>query len=154
MKHQSLSELTQIADVAPEKPAMSKRERLERWAECLERDPERRLRSLDGIEYGPKARRREARESDSPISVAFADPVLREEGLKSDELGDALDFFEMSFGDAHRVLCSCMHGRTMQASDVAQRVRDVVNPGLPLFPIVLGLAGAAAALPMLTHLFR
>ena len=154
MKHQPLSELKQIADVAPEKPVLSRRERLERWAACLEREPQRRLKSLEGIEYGPKARRREVREDNSPLSVAFADPVLREEGLKSDKLGDALDFFEISFGDAHRVLCACMHGRTMQASEVAQRVRGLATPGLPVLPLVLGLASLAAALPPLLQLFR
>ncbi len=81
MKHQSLSELTNIADVVPERPPMSRRERLERWAECLEREPQRRLKSLEGIEYGPVAERRAARADHSPLSVAFADPVLREDGL-------------------------------------------------------------------------
>ena len=154
MKHQSIAELTTIADVQPTKTALSRSDRLERWAECLEREPQRRLRSLDGIEYGTETQRREARENNSPLSVAFADPVLREEGLRGDKLGDALDFFEMSHGEAHRVLCSCMHGRTMESGDVARRVRDIMSPSLRTFQLVLGVAGAAVTLPILVQLLR
>lgn len=154
MKHQSIAELTHIADVQPTKTVMSRCDRLERWAELLEREPARRLRSLDGIEYGAESERREAREANSPLSVAFADPVLREEGLKSDRLGDALDFFEMSQNEAHRVLCSCMHGRTMDAGDVARRVRGIMSPNLSLFPFVLGGIAFAAALPVLVQVLR
>jgi hypothetical protein len=154
MKHQSIAELTHIADVQPTRTAMSRCDRLERWAECLEREPQRPLRSLDGIEYGPESQRREARENNSPLTVAFADPVLREEGLKSDRLGDALDFFDMSQSEAHRVLCSCMHGRTMQAGDVARRVRGIMSPNLSAFSMVLGVAGLAVTLPILVQLLR
>ncbi len=154
MKHQSIAELTTIADVQPTKTVMSRCDRLERWAECLEREPQRQLRSLEGIEYGPEAQRREARENNSPLTVAFADPVLREEGLKSDKLGDALDFFEMSHGEAHRVLCSCMHGRTMQAGEVARRVRSLMSPNLSAFSMVLGVAGLAVTFPILVQLLR
>ncbi len=154
MKHQSIAELTTIADVQPTKTVMSRCDRLERWAECLEREPQRHLRSLEGIEYGPEAQRRAARENNSPLAMAFADPVLREEGLKSDKLGDALDFFEMSQSEAHRALCSCMHGRTMQAGEVARRVRGLMTPSLNVFPLVWGTVGVAAALPILIHLLR
>ena len=154
MKHQSIAELTHIADVQPTKTAMSRCDRLERWAECLEREPSRRLRSLEGIEYGPDWQRRAARENNSPLSIAFADPVLREEGLKSDKLGDALDFFEMSYGEAHRVLCACMHGHVMQAGDVARRVRGIMSPTLSMYPLVLGGIVFAAALPVLVQILR
>ena len=154
MKHQTVAELTHIADVQPTKTVMSRCDRLERWAECLEREPQRRLRSLEGIEYGPEAQRRAARENNSPLSVAFADPVLREEGLKGDKLGDALDFFEMSQNEAHRVLCSCMHGHTMQAGDVALRVRGIMAPTFRTFPLVLGVAGFALMLPTIVQLLR
>jgi hypothetical protein len=154
MKHQSLDQLATVADVAAEQPGMSREERLERWAQCLDAAPKRRLRSLDGIEYGPKARRREVRENDSPLSVAYADPMLRREGLRGDTLGDALDFFEISFGDAHRVLCSCMHGRTMLAGEVAERVRGLTAPRLSAIRWLWAVAGVGAALPFAAQLLR
>ena len=154
MKHQTIAELTTIADVQPTKTVMSRCDRLERWAECLERDPQRPLRSLDGIEYGPEAQRREVRENNSPLSIAFADPVLREEGLKGDKLGDALDFFDMSQNEAHRVLCSCMHGRTMQAGDVARRVRGIMTPNLRGFPLLWGVVAFGVTLPFIAQFIR
>src|SRR5918993_2952229 len=98
MKHQSVAELTNIADVQPTRTALSRCDRLERWAECLERAPRRALRSLDAIEYGSEWQRREAREANSPLSVAFAHPVAREGGLRGDKVGAAHHFFEMSHG--------------------------------------------------------
>ena len=154
MKHQTIAELTHVADVQPTKTVMTRCDRLERWAECLERAPRRRIRSLDGIEYGPRSQRREARENNSPLTLAFADPVLREEGLKSDKLGDALDFFEMSENEAHRVLCSRTHGRTMEAGDVARRVRGLMTPTLNVFPLVWGIIGIGVALPVLAQILR
>jgi hypothetical protein len=154
MKHQTIAELTTIADVQPTRTAMSRCDRLERWAECLEREPQRRLRSLEGIEYGPETQRRAAHETNSPLSVAFADPLLREEGLKGETLGDAIDFFEMSYGEAHRALCSCMHGHHMQAGDVAMRVRGIMAPTFRTFPLVLGVAGFAVMLPTIVQLLR
>ena len=92
MEHKPLVELQTVADltVEPRSP-MSRRERLARWAELLERDPKRRLRPLHEIEYqGPQARRA-VRAENSPLAVAYEDPVLRAEGLGSDMLGDALE---------------------------------------------------------------
>jgi hypothetical protein len=152
MKHTAVSELSAIADVRPTGTGMSRQERLERWAECLERDPDRELRTLHGIEYGPREQRHAARADNSPLTVAFSDPVLREEGLGSDRLGDALSFFDISERDAHRVFCSCMYGAKMQAGDVASRIRRLAGPRATVAPIVLGAAIVAAGIPLLLTL--
>jgi hypothetical protein len=128
---------------------MSRKERLERWAECLERSPDDELRTLHGIEYGPRDQRLAARADNSPLTVAYNDPVLREEGLASDRLGDALGFFDMSERDAHRVFCSCLYGAKMQAGEVAHRVRRLANPRAAVLPLALGAAVVVAAIPML-----
>ena len=57
-------------------------------------------------------------------------------------------------GEAHRVLCSCMHGRTMEAGDVARRVRDIMSPSLRAFPLALGVVGFAVTVPILVQLLR
>ena len=75
---------------------LTRRERLERWAEALERDPGRRLSTLHEIEHKPRDERRALRVENSPLSVAFADPVLRADGLASDKFGDATDYFELA----------------------------------------------------------
>jgi hypothetical protein len=151
MKHVPLSELDTIADVQPVRTRMSREERLERWADCLDRDPQRELGTLEGIEYGPAERRQGARGDNSPLAVAFADPVLREEGLASDKLGDALTFFDMTEGEAHRVFCSCLYGGHMRSGDVARRVRSLIAARSGLSVAAFGLAALVAAIPVLLY---
>ena len=132
MEHRPLSELSTVADVKIPKqaPALSKRERLDRWAELLERDPNHVLITLDEIEWKPKAERLAMRADNSALTVAYSDPVLRSEGLLSDRFGDAVSFFEISEHDAHIVLCSCHGGEAMLAEEAARRVRGIRSPSL------------------------
>ena len=125
MKLKTLEELKQVAEVRPPlaRDRMSKRQRLEHWAEALERAPQRYLRSLFETEYMSPRRRYALREDNSPLTVAFEDPVLRAEGLESDRYGDALNFFELSNGELHDIVCYCHHGPTMAPRAVATRVR-------------------------------
>lgn len=131
MEHRPLSEIGHVADLKPSQvPVLSKRERLDRWAELLEREPDRLLRMLDEIEWKPKAERRIMRADDSALTVAFNDPVLRTAGLLSDRFGDAVNFFQISEHDAHIVLCSCHGGDFMRAEEAARRVRGIRSPSL------------------------
>jgi hypothetical protein len=132
MEHKPLTDLDHVADLTPESRAapLSRRERLERWAELLERQPDRTLRTLEEIEWKPRSERLALRADGSPLSVAFADPVLRSEGLKSDRLGDAMSFFELSEHEAHIVLCSCNGGETISAGETARRLRVIRSPRL------------------------
>jgi len=97
MEYKTIEDLRDVAEVrVAERALMTRREKLERWAELLERDPARRLRSLGEIELKSPAERALMRSPDSPLTVAFDDPVLREQGLASDRLGDGMAFFEIS----------------------------------------------------------
>lgn len=132
MEHKPVSELTAIADLryASARPPLSRRERLERWAELLEQQPDRILSSLEEIEWKPKAEYPSIRADNSPLTVAFADPMLRSEGLNSDRLGDAVTFFGLAEHEAHLILCSCHGGLTIPAGEIARRVRAVRAPRL------------------------
>jgi hypothetical protein len=154
MEHKTFDQLRRVADIhAAERRSLSRRERLERWAEVLEREPSRRLRSLGEIEFKTKDERQVMRADGSPLTVAFQDPVLRAEGLASDRLGDAVAFFELSEGQAHRLLCSCMNGWSMLAGTTARRVRSIANPNVPL-RVAVGLTVAAlAAAPAALYFF-
>ena len=129
MKLKTLEELRQVAEVRSpaERDRMSKQERLERWADVLELAPQRYLRSLYETEYGSRPQRCAMREDNSPLAVAFHDPVLRAEGLQSDRYGDAMKFFELSDDDLHYIVCYCHHGLTMTPRAVALRVRAVAG---------------------------
>ena len=132
MEHKPLSEVRSIADLkhAPPTQLMTRRERLDRWAELLEIDPGACLTTLDEIEHKRSRERRLLRADNSALTVAFSDPVLRAEGLLSDRFGDAVDFFELTDQEAHLVLCSCHCGATMSAGGVARRVRGIRSPAL------------------------
>ena len=152
MEHKTLDEIRNVADILPSwlraRP-LSKCERLERWAEVLERQGGRRLKTLYEIEYLARAERAALRADDSPLSVAFADARLRGEGLAGDTVGEAVAFFGISEMEMHRILCFCHHGETMSADAAAARVRAaavraVWNRPLYLSPMFVG--GIAAAM--------
>src|SRR5215204_2482800 len=132
MKHTPVAEISRVADVhpVPTKSPMSRVERLERWADALERDPDRVLTSIEEMEWKSEAERRAMRADNSALTVAFDDPVLRAERLASDRLGDAIVFFRLSDADAHFALCSCVYGQSMQAGVAARRVRMIAHPGI------------------------
>lgn len=131
MQHQDLDRIRGVKSLDPvfgRTPKMSRAERLNRWADLLDSQAGRPLRALEDVEYVTPAVRRDLRKEDSPLAVAFADPVLRADGLAGDRLGDAMDYFGLSERQAHWLLCDCHYGGRMTASEVAARVRDEARP--------------------------
>ena len=156
MEYKPVEQLRTLADLHVAAPAcLTRRERLERWADVLERDPQARLRSLGEIEFYPRQERPLMRADDSPLTVAYADPVLRAAGLRTDTLGDAMLFFDLSERQAHRLLCSCMNGWSISAERAAGQIRRIANPDLRLRAAAwsLGIAAAAGA-PAILYLLR
>ncbi|MDX8449959.1 hypothetical protein [Mesorhizobium captivum] len=133
MKHQTREELHAVAEIDAACPAMTRSRRLEHWAALLERDPERCLGALPGTEYMRLDVRDKAQCTESPLSIAFADPVLRAQGLKNDTYGEARRFFELSDWQLHAVVCHCHVGATMKAGWVAAQVRAAINEDGKLF---------------------
>lgn len=133
MKHQALEQLQIVAKVDQDYPrqAMSRSERLERWAELLEQDPNRRLSTLLQTEYQPVRARAAMRGDSSPISVAFEDPVLRAAGLENDSYGEAKRFFELTDRQLHEVICYCHFGATVKAATAARHIRAALNGRQP-----------------------
>ncbi|MBM1170008.1 hypothetical protein [Microvirga arabica] len=125
---------------------LTSKARLELWAERLDREPQRCLSTLGEIELASPSERPCMRSDNSPLTVAFEDPVLRAIGLKSDNFGDAVSFFDLTEGDAHYILCSCMNGSTMTAAQAAQRVRSITNRTTELRVLLSCLVGALAVL--------
>lgn len=135
MKHQAIEQLQGVAEVKQDLPrrTLSRKERLERWAELLERDPHRPLSTLHETEYQPARVRAAMRGDGSPISVAFEDPVFRTAGMENDSYGEARRFFELSDEQLHKVICYCHFGATVSASTAARHIRAMLvekQPGL------------------------
>ena len=134
MEYKTVRQLETVAEVTPEGLALSRTQRLERWAELLERDPDRKLNTFFETEYESDERRAGLRRDGSPISVAFADAVLRAAGLENDSYGEAKEFFDVSDWELHRVVCYCHYGVAVSARDAARTVRmiasDTTLPGV------------------------
>jgi hypothetical protein len=152
MEHKTTEQLLQIAELKPA-TVLTRHERLERWAELLERDPAIQLRTLDQIEFQPRAERPSMRADGSPLTVAYNDPLLRAAGLESDRLGDAMRFFELSEYQAHRVVCYCMHGRTVEGRAAASVVRSIAAGWVGgVSPIVVWTVGALPVVGFMGYL--
>ncbi|MDY0885887.1 hypothetical protein ACFPL7_23250 [Dongia soli] len=125
MKHQTLDQLRTVAEISADqaRPALSRHERLERWAQLLERKPYRILATFYQTEYQTRDARGLMRSADSPISVAFEDPVLRAQGLFDDSYDQAKQFFGLTDRQLHDIVCYCHYGATMTAAAAAQYVR-------------------------------
>jgi hypothetical protein len=154
MEHRHVDQLRSVADVDAALPTgmLSRREKLERWAAVLDEEPERQLSSLGEIEFQPVAARGSLRADRSPLAVAFADPVLRSQGLKSDRLGDAMAFFDLSENQTHRLLCSCMNGQSIRAGTAARQIRAIAK-GTRHTLMAVGLLGAALVAPTIYMMF-
>ncbi|MGX5832322.1 hypothetical protein [Mesorhizobium sp. 43Arga] len=133
MKHQTLQELHAIAEIDADYPAMTRSQRLEHWASLLEKDPERTLGALAGTEYMSLDERDKAQCLESPLSVAFADPILRLQGLRSATYGEARRFFELADWQLHAIVCHCHVGASMKAGWAAVRVRAATKDDGRLF---------------------
>ena len=135
MKHQTIEQLQILAEIDQAYPrqTMSRGERLERWAELLERNPDRRLSTLPQTEYQPANARAIMRGHDTPISIAFEDPVLRAAGLENDNYGEAKRFFELTDRQLHEIICYCHFGATVNAATAARHIRAAIagrQPGM------------------------
>ena len=125
MKHQSSEQLRQAAAIVAANPitTMTRGERLSRWADLLEQHGGP-VEALYRIEYLPEEERRAYRGGDNtPLALAYRDPVLLGDGLAGNTLGDAMDYFEMSDDDAHRLLCDCHYMGTLTGQNLAARLR-------------------------------
>ncbi|PRD41978.1 hypothetical protein C5748_19080 [Phyllobacterium phragmitis] len=133
MQHKTLEQMQVIAKANPDiaRPVMTRTERLERWAELLEKEPGRLLATLPGTEYQPVETRETMRSAGSPISVAFEDAVFRAEGMKDDSYGEAKRFFEITDRQMHEIVCYCHYGATVSAATAARHVRGAIDgPGM------------------------
>ena len=145
MKVHRLDEIRETATVYPGEAAapMSRRERLERWAALLERHPGP-VRTLHEIEFAADSERAAMRREESAIAIAYADPVLRLQGLAGDRYEDARRFFDLTASEAHLLLCDCHTGASLSGRGAAARVRAIANNSAERALAFVGVLTAAA----------
>ena len=129
MEHKPLVELQAIADVqsSETQTPLTHGQRLERWIALLQADPGRKLRSLHEIEHLSAACRRECRAENSPLTVAYEDPILRLAGLKQRPCRRLHRVFEMTDKQMHHAFCSCHVGASLTGQEAAERLRHVMR---------------------------
>lgn len=130
MQYQRLDQVRAHAAVAEARPPMTREQRLRRWADVLKRTGSRPLEALRWVEFYAEPERRRLRRDGSPIALAFADPVMRADGLAGDTLGDAQLYFGLSDDDAHQLLCDCHYQGTLTGRTAARRVRGMSHTGV------------------------
>jgi hypothetical protein len=149
MQHRSVERIASEADVLA-LACLSPHGRLERWAEVLERCPAR-LRAIPDVEHGGRREREERRVDHSPLTVAYADPVLRVAGLRGDTIGDAAAFFGLSHAQLHHLVCGCCHhGLTLEPQATAAAVRALTPRAEACTASILSLAVVGALFALLT----
>lgn len=132
MKHERVEELKSRAAIFSSKSEvqrMSRHERIERWATLLEKH-EDRLLPFVRTEYLSSEMRKSLRADNSPLALAFSDPVFRDDGLSNDTLGEGIAYFGLNEQKAHRLLCDCHYSGTMTGKEVASRLRSAAQPSL------------------------
>jgi hypothetical protein len=145
MEHRTSAELEGFAEVIrPQK--LTRKELLERWALALEKRKGARLCTLRETEHKSVKERSALQQENSPLTVAFEDPVLRSAGLTSDRFGEGARFFGLSHWQLHEVVCNCHFGETVAAEVVAARVRRLSGRTGNFTRLAYGYAIAAALL--------
>ncbi len=145
MEHRTSADLKGLAEVIhPQK--LSKKELLERWALALEKRKGARLCTLRETEHKPMKERSALQQENSPLTIAFEDPVLRSAGLTSDRFGEVARFFGLSHWQLHEVVCNCHLGETVAAEAVAARLRRLSGRTRSFATFAYGYAIVAALL--------
>lgn len=128
MEYRTRDDIATVAQVlAPANLRLSRGEKLLRWAAALDTLAGQPLQALRRLEFLDPRERPAVREDNSPLSVAWKDPVLQSEGLGSDTLGDAQQFFELTDDQVHYLLCDCHFHGTLTATMVAARLRSMAQ---------------------------
>jgi hypothetical protein len=129
MKQRSLDEIRRIAEVVtvgPETARARRRERLERFAFLLE-SYDGPLKLFSQVEFLPERDRVKARGDNSPLTVAFQDPIFKAWGLADDRWGEAIQFFGLTANEAHYLLCDCHYDRHVNGRMIASRTRLIAR---------------------------
>lgn len=92
---------------------MLRRQRLERLAGLIQA-AEKPVRLFITMECYAKKERLALRHDGSPLTIAFKDPLFRQEGLAGDSVREGMAFFRLSLREAHALLCDCGYGGVMR----------------------------------------
>ncbi len=131
MQYKSLEEVRSAATVlsvpsSAQERRRQRRARLERFAAVLEQHAGH-INLFSRVEYLSAAERAPLWVENSPLTIAYRDPVLRAQGLAGDRMGDAVEFFDLSAREVHHFLCDCHVAGPITSRMTAARVRAIAQ---------------------------
>src|SRR5258708_40306528 len=142
MEQKTITELEDVPRITPVAPALTRRQKLCRWADAVSRSRHLVLGGVEHIERRVLSSLRAERvyaDDISVLGIAILDPDLQAAGLKTDRtlspfvtsssatVGDVMDFFAISQAELHQIACYCHVD--LRPAAVARRIRGVAGLG-------------------------
>ena len=110
-------------------PPVTKRQRLQRFADVIRIGPPRPLYLFINLEYRDPGEWKYLSHPGSPFALAAQDNILYAAGLRSGSVGDAQRFFELSREELAEFYCVC-GGRTTN-DEMADRIERIAARSAP-----------------------
>jgi hypothetical protein len=113
------------ADRSLATPRETKRQRLQRFADVIRRGPPCALHLFINLEYRDAGEWKYLSHPASPFALAAQDNLLYAAGLRSDSVGDAQRFFELSREELTEFSCVC--GGSISSNEMAERIDRIAT---------------------------
>ena len=104
-------------------PPVTKRQRLQRFADVIRSGPPCPLHLFINLEYRDAGEWKYLSHPGSPFALAAQDNVLYAAGLRSGSVGDAQRFFELSREELAEFSCVC--GGSIDSNEMAERIERI-----------------------------
>lgn len=123
------AELEKLQQEEPtaEAKAMTRQEKLLRWAELV-RAVSHQLYIFSNLERWNPGDLAAATQPESAFQIAADDPVFRAAGLNGNTPAAAMNFFELSLRDLHEFSCDC--GGHISNEAMASRIASIAKPSM------------------------
>ena len=104
-------------------PPMTKRQRLQCFADAMRREPPCPLHLFINLEYRDAGEWKYLSHPASPFALAAQDDLLHAAGLRSGSVGDAQRFFKLSREELTEFSCVC--GGLINSNEMAERIERI-----------------------------
>ena len=104
-------------------PPVTKRQRLQRFADVIRSRPPCPLHLFINLEYRDAGEWKYLSHPTSPFALAAQDNLLYAAGLRSGSVGDAQRFFQLSREELTEFSCVC--GGLINCNEMAQRIERI-----------------------------
>lgn len=118
----STAEIDTLGTILVDKPVMTRKEKLLRWASLI-RQHTGTIVIFNGLEYARREMLDRYQHPQSAFAIAARDQVLSAAGLKEGHALAAVEFFNLTQNELHRFSCDC--GGLISNEDMARRIESL-----------------------------